>query len=442
MGFAFTPSIVVLHHYFEKRFVVANGVAFAGISCGELVFPLILQPMLNAYGWRGALFLMAAVELNLVVCGGVMIRPRHPLFRETTTNTSSRPNLKRQQKTRNIQSLDLKSKTNDGKDPVKLVKDEVDSAMLDKIIEETEETRFNRLYWRRESNKSGISCTSSFSSLSSLSSFYEPRPRFLSEPRKSFALFMFGSPLDDIEERDRDWDLDVLSGQFGLRHQYSSDNMRQFGLRHQYSSDSLRRKDTIDDRQTGRPRGHSVLSHHSIIEPSFSVIDEFKHERFLMTRPLKNPFFVAMLPIMLLHGIGWYAVITHLIPFAVSFGIPDAKAYDLLSYIGFGSLLGCLTHGWFIDKNMVSSEFAKIGSLTLLTIITLVYPAAHYSYEAMLSLSFFYGIAAGFSLPLFFALIRQLLPPEDVNAGVSLVIIMEMLGDTIGGVSAGMFTSA
>ncbi|XP_072018520.1 monocarboxylate transporter 9-like [Amphiura filiformis] len=75
MGFAFAPSIAILHHYFEKRFNVAIGIAIAGYSFGDLIFPLILQPMIHEYGWQGALFIISALELNLVACGCVMKLP-------------------------------------------------------------------------------------------------------------------------------------------------------------------------------------------------------------------------------------------------------------------------------------------------------------------------------------------------------------------------------
>ncbi|XP_072018456.1 uncharacterized protein [Amphiura filiformis] len=481
MGFAFTPSIIILHHYFEKRFVVANGIAFAGISCGELVFSLILPPMIDAYGWQGALLIMAAVELNLVVCGGVMILPYPPSttvnFKTTSDGYDSAS--KRKPETPNIQSLS-KNIDKDKRNKTLINTDDVDSGLFNNGLvenDEPDEAGFHRRLSSYMSSQSSV--------YSSSSSSFEPRPRFLSEPRKTIALFMFGLPDKVvIEEHETDSDSEeVLSGELvQQRPRHSIDMIDgiiivrdgkdnwQTRPRAKTTGQSLlsRPKDeTLLSRPRGhtmlavrghsmlsrprghsvlsasgrslfsRPRGQSVLSQHSIVDPSYSVIKELKHESFLITRPLRNPYFLVMLPIMLLHGIGWYAVITHLIPFAVEFGYADKMAFDLLSLIAIGSLIGCLTHGWFIDKNMISSEFAKIISLTLLTIITLVYPAAHYSYPALAVLSFLYGIAAGVSLPLFFALIRNLLPPEDVNAGVSLVIITEMLGDTIGGVCAG-----
>ncbi len=436
MGFAFTPSIVVLHHYFEKRFVVANGVAFAGISCGELIFPLILQPIINAYGWRGALFIMAAVELNLVVCGGVMVRPpQTPNFRIREKKTRL-PNSTSYVKGNNTNSLDIIKETLEKATFNSISNSQID----DDVVSSAVSVESHALqYSRQESTSSESSSESSVSSESNASSTPEPRPQFLRQPRKSIALFMFGPPDEYLDDQRTISEIPSIQQNVGLTRtrRQGRDESDIFN-----SSRSTSRVET--GRRTGRDEGgiwnrRRRQPRYSIIETGIEVIEEFKQQKFVIARPLQYPFFVVMLPIMLMHGIGWYAVIAHLIPFAVSFGYPDSQAFDLLSLIGIGSLLGCLTHGWFIDKNMISSEFAKIGSLALLTIITLAYPAAHYSYPALACLSIIYGVAAGVSLPLFFALIRQLVPPEDVNAGVSLVIIMEMLGDTIGGVSAGMY---
>ena len=445
MGFAFAPSIIVLHYYFEKRFVIANGLAFAGIACGEVVWPLVLQRMIRAYGWKGALLLMSAIELHLVVCGSLMVRPRARLDANSHNHVQGLQTSKPPTRSDSIE-MDVLEASSGRMHPRECSDEErdgsvvegsvnqgftdvieLDAVVVDEVIRQELEDNVDEDARQRASSHSSVSSIISCSSSScasprsfeprprlhtdpgktrsaSITSF-EPRPRLFSDPGKTFNLFMFGLADEEEEEEESGVDERIF-----------------------YRRASMQRPDV-----ERRRRGDSVLSQLSV-----SFIKVMKRERFLLMRPISRyPFFVAVLPIMLLHGIGWYAVMAHLIPFAVNYGIPEQTAYDLIPIVGVGSIFGCLTHGWFIDKNMVSSDLAKIGSLAMMSVITFAYPAAHFSIEAMLCLSLVYGVAAGVSLPLFFALVSHLLPPEDINAGVCLLIIAEMLGDTIGGVCAG-----
>ena len=286
MGFAFAPSIVVLHHYFEKRFTVAIGIAIAGYSFGDLIFPLILQPMINAYGWKGALFIMSAVELNLVVCGCVMVPP----------------------KKRNLKTL-VKSK---------------EQSVYDKC--ETQTT-----HSANESN--AVECLQ------------------LSQNLKYTCRGIVNDGFDNFEAT-------VLN--FLNDHEETSKHSRT-NLDH---SDVIERKHNVDEntRQT-----HNVNKNCILYKQTSQIIEDFgwaKCGRYRLLRPLFSPFFLVMLAVMFLHGIGWYAVIANLVPFAINYNVPDFQAAELLTFIGVGSLVGCLTQGWFIDKQIISSEVAKTTSLT------------------------------------------------------------------------------
>ena len=348
MGFAFAPSIVVLHHYFEKRFTVAIGIAIAGYSFGDLIFPLILQPMINTYGWKGTLFIMSAVELNLVVCGCIMVPP----------------------KKRNLKTL-VKSK------------------------EQSVCVKCETLTTHSANESNVVECLQ------------------LSQDLKYTCNGIVNDSFDNVE---------ATVPKFSNDHEETSRQSRT----NLDNSDIIERlqKRNVDEniRQTHNVNKNCILS---------------EYGRYRLLRPLFSPFFLVMLAVMFLHGIGWYAVIENLVPFAINYNVPDLQAAELLTFIGVGSLVGCLTQGWFIDKQIVSSEVAKTTSLTCLTLISFAFPFAYNPYEVLVTLCVFYGLAAGISLTLFFALVRHLLPPQDVSAGISLVILAEMLEDTIGGVLAG-----
>ncbi|XP_033107328.1 monocarboxylate transporter 13-like [Anneissia japonica] len=74
LGLAYTASVVIVSRYFEKMFVVANGIIFLGGPISFLVCPFIGETLMELYGWRCTLLLWCAMSLHIIV-GGVLMRP-------------------------------------------------------------------------------------------------------------------------------------------------------------------------------------------------------------------------------------------------------------------------------------------------------------------------------------------------------------------------------
>ncbi|XP_015275784.1 PREDICTED: monocarboxylate transporter 13-like, partial [Gekko japonicus] len=68
----FTPSMATVSHYFEKRRTLAMGLAVSGAGVSSLAFSPLFQYLVDSYGWRGALMLVAAMSLNLVASGALL----------------------------------------------------------------------------------------------------------------------------------------------------------------------------------------------------------------------------------------------------------------------------------------------------------------------------------------------------------------------------------
>lgn len=68
----FTPSVAAVSHYFEKRRTLAMGLAVSGAGVSSLAFCPFFQYLVDSYGWRGALQIVAAMSLNLVASGAVL----------------------------------------------------------------------------------------------------------------------------------------------------------------------------------------------------------------------------------------------------------------------------------------------------------------------------------------------------------------------------------
>lgn len=70
----FTPSLGTVGRYFPARRALATGLAMSGASVSGLALGPLVPLLLDTYGWRGALLLLAAISFNLMVAGA-LLRP-------------------------------------------------------------------------------------------------------------------------------------------------------------------------------------------------------------------------------------------------------------------------------------------------------------------------------------------------------------------------------
>ncbi|XP_070563215.1 monocarboxylate transporter 13-like [Ptychodera flava] len=66
------PALAMISRYFEKRLSIAMGLALAGSGFGQFTFSLGTQVLLDTYGWRGTLIILAGVSLHFCVAGALM----------------------------------------------------------------------------------------------------------------------------------------------------------------------------------------------------------------------------------------------------------------------------------------------------------------------------------------------------------------------------------
>ncbi|XP_070563218.1 monocarboxylate transporter 3-like isoform X2 [Ptychodera flava] len=78
------PALAMISRYFEKRLSIAMGLALAGTGFGQLIFSLGTQVLLDTYGWRGTLIILAGVSLHFCVAGALM----RPLMENTYVETT------------------------------------------------------------------------------------------------------------------------------------------------------------------------------------------------------------------------------------------------------------------------------------------------------------------------------------------------------------------
>ncbi|XP_072023377.1 monocarboxylate transporter 11-like [Amphiura filiformis] len=58
--------------YFDKYYNVSMAVSQAGLSLGIMIMPPMTQLLLDIYGWRGTMLLLAGLNLHHIVCGALL----------------------------------------------------------------------------------------------------------------------------------------------------------------------------------------------------------------------------------------------------------------------------------------------------------------------------------------------------------------------------------
>ncbi|CAH1245672.1 SLC16A12 [Branchiostoma lanceolatum] len=74
MSFMYTPCITTVGRYFKRRLALANGIGISGSGLGAFALPPVFQLLVDNYGWRGSLFVVAGVTLQGCVIGA-LLRP-------------------------------------------------------------------------------------------------------------------------------------------------------------------------------------------------------------------------------------------------------------------------------------------------------------------------------------------------------------------------------
>lgn len=74
VGLATSAAFVALNHYFKEKRGQAVGLSMAGTALGMLILPQLVRILLEAYGFRGAVLLLAGLALHAVV-GSTLLQP-------------------------------------------------------------------------------------------------------------------------------------------------------------------------------------------------------------------------------------------------------------------------------------------------------------------------------------------------------------------------------
>lgn len=83
----YLPSIVSVTCYFEKKRAFATGIAVCGSGMGTFALAPLTEYLVESYGWKGAMMIIAGLVLNCAVFGGLfrpLEAPSHPKTPQST----------------------------------------------------------------------------------------------------------------------------------------------------------------------------------------------------------------------------------------------------------------------------------------------------------------------------------------------------------------------
>lgn len=80
-----TPGIIIVSMYFNKRRALANGICVSGTAAGSFVFPILIEYLIQKFGFHGTLLLLGAGMLHVCV-SATLYRP----FEENIPTESSK----------------------------------------------------------------------------------------------------------------------------------------------------------------------------------------------------------------------------------------------------------------------------------------------------------------------------------------------------------------
>ncbi len=68
-GLMYLCAYVMIGYYFKEKRALATGIASCGSGVGTFIFAPLSVALIDFFGWRGSMWIIAGIVLNVVVCG-------------------------------------------------------------------------------------------------------------------------------------------------------------------------------------------------------------------------------------------------------------------------------------------------------------------------------------------------------------------------------------
>ncbi|XP_054165081.1 monocarboxylate transporter 14-like [Oppia nitens] len=406
-GFIFLPAIVMVGFYFEKRRAFATGIAVCGSGIGNFVFAPATQLLVEYYGWRGCVLILAGITLNCAVFGS-LFRPVEHL-----QNKSQKPLLFR-------------------------IKEARDALWTESDMDEVEED---------SPTGSHNSAPPPYSEIVNIDNTNN------NSLAKKYSLSINNS-VTEMKNRRRTQSYDYTN-QF-LRPEVISSSLSLVAVRSRSSSvmshvlersanrlPSIKSVTESKERSTPEESTQSKESIHTSNESnsanqSSKACFEFLTQTFDLTL-LKSPSFLLLSLSGFLCLAGFFIPFMYIANRAKLLGCTPEKSAFLLSIIGITNTIGRVFCGYISDRPQVNALLINNVALTIGGLATILSPIICNTYVTLM----IYSAIFGFSIACFAALrsviTAEMLGLDRLANAFGLLLMFQGIAVTIGSPIAGWF---
>ncbi|XP_071943786.1 uncharacterized protein [Antedon mediterranea] len=155
----------------------------------------------------------------------------------------------------------------------------------------------------------------------------------------------------------------------------------------------------------------------------------------------KIPKFLVLMPVTMIVASANSAILAHIVARAISDGISPFFGSLLLSGIGATSMIARCTHGFIIDKEIMSASRLYTIALILGGVFTFLSLFCN-SFPTFLTYTLFYGAVSGIFQCASIPIVKSTVPSRMLGGAVAWLFIFRGLGGFLGGLIAGTLFDA
>ncbi|XP_072024646.1 monocarboxylate transporter 13-like isoform X2 [Amphiura filiformis] len=383
-----TPSLVMLGEYFDKRYVFANSVAFLGVGFAQMLMPRFAQFLKDVYGWRGAMLILSAVSSHAFVCAALL-----------------RPNKSKLSPHQSSPSIPSK---NDPKEN----RSTSDLHTCDDIVEQPPSPPSNSESKVFETRSSSIK--------------YDPSPSPNMPQTEDTNRSKSDHHDDSIEPNTKSKDGETSDSSLYV---YDHDDDIW-----EHSPQSSSGAYTSIGYQ---PNENRCIRGINISRTFASDIRRYVWDTYGLSLLVTNIFYIATIIGSFLAGVGWFTTNGHLVARATTSGLPEDQSALLLTVIGMSSIIGRISHGVLIDKDIISREVMFVAAFALTSLSSFLNPISD-TFWFLSIIAAIFGFGYGIGNSLVFATMRITVGTREAAAALSIGTLTQDSSNTLGGMISGV----
>ncbi|XP_072046256.1 monocarboxylate transporter 13-like [Amphiura filiformis] len=380
----YVSAVIVVGIHFHDRYTIANGIAFVGPGVGVFAFPPLLRFLIDYYGWRGSLLIQGGLALHILIGASV--------FR-----------------------------------PIKVRRDSIISStgMLARVHQGGQEaTDPNLPQLQVTFDKTDTSCEYVLITSHNPQTELEGQNTFTTEAVAFEETAAQSANYTHLSTHERH------SFDSNQRHSFDSNH----SSHHSYA--------TVSRHSTQRSSGalsvaHSELPEEGIIDSSVYSCGRRVKRSLLMDKPAV----LLVCCVDFLMSFAHMAVLIHIVPQAERSGVSDKQSALVLSVIGMGSIVTRISHGWCVDKQLISPLVLDSLALVLSAGACILNPMSG-TFIGVMFTALVVGLSCGIYYPIVPVVLKDLVGLSKMTTAYGMALFCDGIGMVAGGYFVGLLRDA